>query len=195
MAGRDEQRYCRGGNKISLFEIDRILVRWMALGLLVGFGVAQSRYPVLDGSPSSQRLANLIVGSQTLFAFLLIQFSSASSFILLFFILSAFAMLFNLPLLTPALQHSSNVLWAGFSPDGLRVVTGSEDQTARTRAFPKPVMLSMPTLLIPRNAPRQPPCGAVSPVPGAAPKASWFIIGGPLVQNVKLLFLVNLGWD
>jgi signal transduction histidine kinase len=78
-----------------LFEIDRLLIRWLALGILAGFGVLQSRYPILDGKAHSQRQANLILGMQTILAFLLTQSSGAFSFILLFFILSAFAMLFN----------------------------------------------------------------------------------------------------
>lgn len=79
-----------------LLEIDRILVRWLALGFLVGFGVLHSRYPVLDGSSHNQRLANGLVGLQTLLVCLLIQSSgSVYSFLLLFFILSTVAMLFN----------------------------------------------------------------------------------------------------
>lgn len=79
-----------------LLEIDRILVRWLALFLLVMIGGLQSRYPNLDDIADNQRLANLVLGAQTLLAFGLILVSGgAFSFILLFFILSAYAMLFN----------------------------------------------------------------------------------------------------
>ena len=50
-----------GVTAAGLWQIDRILLRWLALGLLVGFGLLQSRLPEQDGSPKSQRLANLII--------------------------------------------------------------------------------------------------------------------------------------
>lgn len=78
-----------------MLEINRILVRWLAIGLLFIFTVCQARYPILSDSPRNRYLANLLLGMQTVLAFMLVQFTSAFSFIYLFFILSAFAMLYN----------------------------------------------------------------------------------------------------
>ena len=40
-----------GVTAAGLWQIDRILLRWLALGLLVGFGLLHSRLPEQDGSP------------------------------------------------------------------------------------------------------------------------------------------------
>ncbi|HEX9116432.1 MAG TPA: sensor histidine kinase [Anaerolineae bacterium] len=79
-----------------LWQIDRILVRWLALGLLVSFGVLQSRLPPQDGSAQSRHVANVIVALQTGLVFGLIETTRAGAqFILLFLILSVTAMLYN----------------------------------------------------------------------------------------------------
>jgi signal transduction histidine kinase len=79
-----------------MWQIDRILLRWLALGLLVGFGLLHSRLPEQDGSPKSQRLANLIIAAQTGLVLVLIETTRIGfPFIFLFFILSVTVMLYN----------------------------------------------------------------------------------------------------
>jgi len=79
-----------------LWQIDRILLRWLALGLLVGFGLLYSRLPEQNGSPRSQRLANLIIAAQIGLMLALIETTRTGfPFIFLFFILSVTAMLYN----------------------------------------------------------------------------------------------------
>jgi signal transduction histidine kinase len=85
-----------GVTAVSLWQIDRILVRWLALGLLVGFGLLHSRLPEQNGSPQSQRLADLIIALQTGLVFTLIETTRAGfPLILLFLILSVTVMLYN----------------------------------------------------------------------------------------------------
>ncbi len=85
-----------GVTAAGLWQIDRILLRWLALGLLVGFGLAYSRLPAQDGSPRSQRYANGIIALQTVLVIALIEATQAGfPFILLFFILSVTVMLYN----------------------------------------------------------------------------------------------------
>ncbi len=79
-----------------LWQIDRILMRWLALGLLVVFGTLHSRLPDQFGSPKSQRLANVIVALQTGLVVALVETTRAGfPLIFLFFILSVTAMLYN----------------------------------------------------------------------------------------------------
>ena len=81
---------------IALWDIDRILVRWLAVGLLFTFGVLQSRLPEQNGSQHSQRLGNLIILLQAGLIIALILFSGVGPiFITLLFILSVNAMLYN----------------------------------------------------------------------------------------------------
>jgi hypothetical protein len=49
-----------GVTAAGLWEIDRILMRWLALGLLAAFGVLHSRLPEQEGSPECRRPANLV---------------------------------------------------------------------------------------------------------------------------------------
>jgi len=79
-----------------LWQMDRILLRWLALGLLVGFGLLHSRLPEQDGSPQCQRTANLIIALQTALVIVLIEATRTGfPFILLFLILSVTVMLYN----------------------------------------------------------------------------------------------------
>ena len=85
-----------GVTTVGLWQMDRILLRWLALGLLVGFGLLQGRLPAQDGSPRSQRLANLIIALQTGLVVVLIETTGAGlPFILLLLILSVTVMLYN----------------------------------------------------------------------------------------------------
>jgi signal transduction histidine kinase len=98
-----------------LWQIDRILQRWLALGLLAGFGLLHSRLPAQDSppSPASQRHANLIIAAQTGLAVVLIETTRIGfPFIFLFFILSVTVMLYN-PL-------RAGLLWLG----GFILLTG-----------------------------------------------------------------------
>lgn len=102
-----------GVTAAGLWEIDRILLRWLALGILAGFGVLHSRLPEQNGSPENQRLANLIIALQTGLVIVLIETTQAGfSFVLLFFILSMTVMLYN-PL-------RRGLLWLG----GFTLLTG-----------------------------------------------------------------------
>ena len=107
-----------------LWQIDRILLRWLALGLLVGFGLLHSRLPAQDGSPSpsSQRRANLIVAAQTGLVVVLIETTQAGfPLIFLFFILSVTVMLHN-PLRRGLLWLAGFTLltgWFFFEQEGL----------------------------------------------------------------------------
>ena len=79
-----------------LWQMDRILLRWLALGLLVAFGLLQSRLPEPNGSVQSQRLANLVIALQTGLVFVLIETTRAGfPLIFLFFILSVTVMIYN----------------------------------------------------------------------------------------------------
>ena len=46
-----------GVTAAGLWQIDRILLRWLALGLLVGFGLLHSRLPEQNGSPRREASA------------------------------------------------------------------------------------------------------------------------------------------
>ncbi len=111
-----------GVTAAGLWEIDRILLRWLALGLLVGFGLLHSRLPEQDGSPRSQRLANLIIALQTGLVVVLIETTRAGfPFVLLFFILSVTVMLYN-PLRPGLLWLGGFILltgWFFFEQEGL----------------------------------------------------------------------------
>jgi signal transduction histidine kinase len=111
-----------GVTAAGLWEIDRILVRWLALGLLVGFGLLHSRLPEQDGSRRSRRLANLVVALQTGLLVVLIETTQAGSpFVLLFVILSVTVMLYN-PLRPGLLWLGGFVLltgWFFFEQEGL----------------------------------------------------------------------------
>ncbi|MBN1427233.1 MAG: sensor histidine kinase [Anaerolineae bacterium] len=96
-----------------LWEIDRILLRWLALSFLVGIGILNSRLPEQNDSPENRRRANLIIVLQIGLVVTLIETTQArSSFILLFFILSVTVMLYN-PL-------RAGLLWLG----GFTLLTG-----------------------------------------------------------------------
>lgn len=89
-----------GVTAVSLWQIDRILLRWLALGLLVGFGLLQGRLPAYgeDGqpSPAGRRRANLIVAAQTGLVVVLVETTGIRfPSIVLLFILSVTAMLYN----------------------------------------------------------------------------------------------------
>ncbi len=93
-----------GVTAAGLWQIDRILLRWLALGLLVSFGLLHSRLPQQGGAapsePSgdlqSRRRANLIIALQTGLVVALIETTRAGfPFIFLFFILSVTVMLYN----------------------------------------------------------------------------------------------------
>lgn len=123
-----------GVTAAGLWQIDRILLRWLALGLLVGFGLLHSRLPVYDQGgqrlslaeswqPShSRRRANLIIALQTGLVVVLIETTRAGfPFIFLFFILSATVMLYN-PLRPGLLWLGGFVLltgWFFFEQEGL----------------------------------------------------------------------------
>ncbi|MBN1311404.1 MAG: sensor histidine kinase [Anaerolineae bacterium] len=95
-----------GVTAAGLWEIDRILLRWLALGLLASFGFLHSRLPQQDGSSKSQHLANLVIALQTGLVIALVETTQAGfSFIVLFFILSVTVMLYN-PL-------RPGILWLG----------------------------------------------------------------------------------
>jgi signal transduction histidine kinase len=90
-----------------LWQIDRIVLRWLALGLLVGFGVLQSRLPAQGAREGCQlseswhpsrapSRANLIVAAQAGLVVALIETTQAGfPLIFLFFILSVTVMLHN----------------------------------------------------------------------------------------------------
>jgi signal transduction histidine kinase len=93
-----------GVTAAGLWQIDRILLRWLALGLLVGFGLLHSRLPAQSCQLSEswqlwaggQRRANLIVAAQTGLVVVLIETTQAGfPLIFLFFILSVTVMLHN----------------------------------------------------------------------------------------------------
>ncbi len=116
----------------ALWQMDRILLRWLALALLVGFGLLQSRLPAYgpgcqvseswQPSPGSRRLANLIIAVQTGLVVALIETTGASfPLIFLFFILSVTAMLYN-PLRGGLLWLAGFTLltgWFFFEQEGL----------------------------------------------------------------------------
>ena len=121
-----------GVTAAGLWQIDRILLRWLALGLLVSFGLLQGRLPAPDQgyqlskswqpSLSSRRRANLIIALQTGLVVALIETTGAGfPFIFLFFILSATAMLHN-PLRTGLVWLGGFILltgWFFFEQEGL----------------------------------------------------------------------------
>lgn len=89
-----------GVTAVTLWQIDRILLRWLALGLLVVFGLLQGRLPAYgeDGqpSPAGRRRANLIVAAQTGLVVALIETTGVQlPPIVLLFILSVTVMLYN----------------------------------------------------------------------------------------------------
>ncbi|MBM4459030.1 MAG: sensor histidine kinase [Chloroflexi bacterium] len=110
-----------------LWQIDRILLRWLALGLLVGFGLLQSRLPAYgQGCQLSESWhpsrANLIIAAQTGLAVALIEITGAGfPLIFLFFILSVTVMLHN-PLRVGLLWLAGFILltgWFFFEQEGL----------------------------------------------------------------------------
>ncbi|MCX6029101.1 MAG: sensor histidine kinase [Chloroflexi bacterium] len=111
-----------GVTAAGLWQIDRILLRWLALGLLVGFGLLHSRLPEQNGSPQSRRLANLIIAAQTGLVLALIETTRIGfPFIFLFFILSVTVMLYN-PLRLGLMWLGGFVLltgWFFFEQEGL----------------------------------------------------------------------------
>lgn len=89
-----------GVTAVSLWQMDRILLRWLALGLLVGFALLHGRLPTYgqDGqpSPAGRRRANLIIAAQAGLMVALIEITGVRfPVIFLFFILSVTAMLYN----------------------------------------------------------------------------------------------------
>lgn len=84
-----------GVTAYGLLETNRIILRWLALGLLITMGVLQSRYPAQDGSSHSQRLAAVLLTLQTILILILVQTTGIFSFLFLFFLLSATTMLYN----------------------------------------------------------------------------------------------------
>ncbi len=113
-----------GVTAAGLWQIDRILLRWLALGLLVGFGLLHSRLPEQNGSPSprSRRRAALIIAAQTGLVLALIETTRiVFPFVFLFFILSVTVMLFN-PLRLGLMWLGGFVLltgWFFFEQEGL----------------------------------------------------------------------------
>ena len=115
-----------GVTAAGLWQLDRILLRWLALGLLMGFGLLQSRLPVQGGAPSgeskSRRIANVIIAAQTGLVVALIETTGLGfPFVFLFFILSVTAMLYN-PLRPGLLWLGGFILltgWFFFEQEGL----------------------------------------------------------------------------
>jgi signal transduction histidine kinase len=121
-----------GVTAAGLWQIDRILLRWFALSLLVGFGLLHSRLPAYgescalaeswQPSPDGRRRANLIVAAQTGLVVALIEITRAGfPLIFLFFILSVTVMLYN-PLRRGLLWLAGFVLltgWFFFEQEGL----------------------------------------------------------------------------
>lgn len=83
-----------GVTAFSLLEIDRILLRWLAMGILVIFGVVHSRYPFQDSTWKNQRQVHLLIATQTILIITLFQTTGVFSFLFLFFLLSANVMLY-----------------------------------------------------------------------------------------------------
>jgi len=111
-----------GAAVAGLWQIDRILLRWLAMGLLAAFGLLHSRLPEHDDSPGSRRLANLIIACQAGLVVALIETTGiAFPFIFLFFILSVTVMLHN-PLRLGMVWLGGFVLltgWFFFEQEGL----------------------------------------------------------------------------
>ncbi len=113
-----------GVTAAGLWQIDRILLRWLTLSLLVGFVLLQVRLPAQDGSPSprGQRGANLIIAAQTGLVVVLIETTGAGfPLIFLFFILSVTVMFYN-PLRRGLLWLAGFILltgWFFFEQEGL----------------------------------------------------------------------------
>ncbi len=111
-----------GITAVSLWQMDRILLRWLALGLLVGFGLLHSRLPEQDGSSRSRALANVTVALQTGLVIVLVETTRAGfPFVLLLMILSVTVMLYN-PLRQGLLWLGGFILltgWFFFEQDGL----------------------------------------------------------------------------
>lgn len=95
-----------GVTAAGLWQIDRILLRWLTLGVLMGFGLLQSRLPAYGegceswqtSQPSSndRRRANLIIAVQAALVAALIEITGVGfPLIFLFFILSVTVMLYN----------------------------------------------------------------------------------------------------
>jgi signal transduction histidine kinase len=85
------------GSAVSgVLQLDRILLRWQVILLLLFFALLYSRYPDPDGTPHVRHTANLLIGFQALLAAYLIWVTGLSfSFLVLIFILSASAALYN----------------------------------------------------------------------------------------------------
>lgn len=120
-----------GVTTAGLWQIDRILLRWLAFGLLVGFGLLQSRLPAEGQSCqllkrwqlSAQFCANLLLAAQTGLVVALIE-TTGTVFppIFLLFILSVTALLYN-PLRRGLLWLAGFTLltgWSYFEQQGVR---------------------------------------------------------------------------
>lgn len=80
----------------AVLQIERILVRWQVILLLLAFAALQSRYPTQVSDGRTQRQANLLTGAQTLIAAYLIWSTGVGfSFLILFFVLSVSAALYS----------------------------------------------------------------------------------------------------
>jgi signal transduction histidine kinase len=85
------------GSAVSgVLQIDRILQRWLVLFLLLFLGFLQSRLPVEVESPQQLRLTNSLVAVQALIVTYLVWSTGLGfSFLVLFFILTVNAALYN----------------------------------------------------------------------------------------------------
>ena len=70
-----------GVTAFGFLELNRIILRWLALGLAVTFGVLLSRFPPQDASSHSQRLAHLLLTLETILTFALTQVTGSFSFL------------------------------------------------------------------------------------------------------------------
>ena len=79
-----------------VLNVERILLRWQVMILLAIFIVLQSRLPADPGTPARRRNANLIIAAQALIvAYLVTATGVGFSFLMLLFILSVNAALYN----------------------------------------------------------------------------------------------------
>ncbi len=85
-----------GVTAFSLWEINRILLRWLILGLLVAFGILQSQLPAQFSAKRERMRANAVILLQfALVAGMLVAAGLNYSLVILFFILSVNAMIYN----------------------------------------------------------------------------------------------------
>jgi signal transduction histidine kinase len=76
--------------------VDRILLRWQVILLLLAFTVLYNRYPGSDGAVRTLRIANLMIGIQAMIVgYLVVATGVGFSLLILFFVLSVSAALFN----------------------------------------------------------------------------------------------------